>query len=337
MLKLNNVTVSYQNTPTVQNFSLDMKQGQIVSLVGESGSGKTTVIRAILGLLSSEGEIVDGSITFEGEDLLSYTPAQWRKLRGSEISMIFQDSMTSLNPTMRVGRQMCEGILRHQRVSRQEAQQISAELLGQVGLPNPELVAKRYPHTMSGGQRQRVMIAMAMACNPKILFADEPTTALDVTMQAQILDLMNHLKEKRGTSILLITHDLGVVAKMADRIAVMYAGKIVEYGDARQVFYRPSHPYTWGLLGAMPNLIQDVKSELYAIPGTPPDLYAPPKGCAFAARCPYAMEACLKEDPPEFACGQGHGSRCWLLDPRAPDVTPPEGIPPLPKGGSDHV
>ena len=257
--------------------------------------------------------------------------------RGKEFSMIFQDSMTSLNPTMRVGRQMCEGILRHQRVSRQEAQQISAELLGQVGLPNPELVAKRYPHTMSGGQRQRVMIAMAMACNPKILFADEPTTALDVTMQAQILDLMNHLKEKRGTSILLITHDLGVVAKMADRIAVMYAGKIVEYGDARQVFYRPSHPYTWGLLGAMPNLIQDVKSELYAIPGTPPDLYAPPKGCAFAARCPYAMEACLKEDPPEFACGQGHGSRCWLLDPRAPDVTPPEGIPPLPKGGSDHV
>ncbi len=160
---------------------------------------------------------------------------------------------------------------------------------------------------------------------------------LDVTMQAQILDLMNHLKEKRGTSILLITHDLGVVARMADRIAVMYAGKIVEYGGARQVFYQPSHPYTWGLLGAMPNLIQDVKSELYAIPGTPPDLYAPPKGCAFAARCPYAMEACLKEDPPEFVCGQGHGSRCWLLDRRAPDVTPPEGIPPLPKGGSCHV
>ena len=160
---------------------------------------------------------------------------------------------------------------------------------------------------------------------------------LGLLLGPQFLDLMNHLKEKRGTSILLITHDLGVVAKMADRIAVMYAGKIVEYGDARQVFYRPSHPYTWGLLGAMPNLIQDVKSELYAIPGTPPDLYAPPKGCAFAARCPYAMEACLKEDPPEFACGQGHGSRCWLLDPRAPDVTPPEGIPPLPKGGSDHV
>ena len=339
MLDVQDITVAYSSNaePTIEGFHLEMKPGEICSIVGESGSGKTTVIRSILGLLPSGGKVTKGDILFEGESLLQYSKKQWRELRGTQISMIFQDSMTSLNPTMRVGRQMCEGILRHQRVSRQEAQQISAELLGQVGLPNPELVAKRYPHTMSGGQRQRVMIAMAMACNPKILFADEPTTALDVTMQAQILDLMNHLKEKRGTSILLITHDLGVVAKMADRIAVMYAGKIVEYGDARQVFYRPSHPYTWGLLGAMPNLIQDVKSELYAIPGTPPDLYAPPKGCAFAARCPYAMEACLKEDPPEFACGQGHGSRCWLLDPRAPDVTPPEGIPPLPKGGSDHV
>ena len=286
----------------VRGVSFWLDAGETLSIVGESGCGKSVTIQTIMKLLPSP-----------------------------------PSSMTSLNPTMRVGRQMCEGILRHQKVSRQEAQRISVELLGQVGLPNPELAAKRYPHTMSGGQRQRVMIAMAMACSPKILFADEPTTALDVTMQAQILDLMNHLKETRGTSILLITHDLGVVARMADRIAVMYAGKIVEYGGARQVFYQPSHPYTWGLLGAMPNLIQDVKSELYAIPGTPPDLYAPPKGCAFAARCPYAMGACLKEDPPEFVCGQGHGSRCWLLDRRAPDVTPPEGIPPLPKGGNSHV
>ena len=322
----------------VRGVSFWLDAGETLSIVGESGCGKSVTIQTIMKLLPSPpSQIKSGAITYQGTDITHLSDKAMESYRGTELSMIFQDSMTSLNPTMRVGRQMCEGILRHQRVSRQEAQQISAELLGQVGLPNPELVAKRYPHTMSGGQRQRVMIAMAMACNPKILFADEPTTALDVTMQAQILDLMNHLKEKRGTSILLITHDLGVVAKMADRIAVMYAGKIVEYGDARQVFYRPSHPYTWGLLGAMPNLIQDVKSELYAIPGTPPDLYAPPKGCAFAARCPYAMEACLKEDPPEFACGQGHGSRCWLLDPRAPDVTPPEGIPPLPKGGSDHV
>ena len=322
----------------VRGVSFWLDAGETLSIVGESGCGKSVTIQTIMKLLPSPpSQIKSGAITYQGTDITHLSDKAMESYRGKEFSMIFQDSMTSLNPTMRVGRQMCEGILRHQRVSRQEAQQISAELLGQVGLPNPELVAKRYPHPMSGGQRQRVMIAMAMACNPKILFADEPTTALDVTMQAQILDLMNHLKEKRGTSILLITHDLGVVAKMADRIAVMYAGKIVEYGDARQVFYRPSHPYTWGLLGAMPNLIQDVKSELYAIPGTPPDLYAPPKGCAFAARCPYAMEACLKEDPPEFACGQGHGSRCWLLDPRAPDVTPPEGIPPLPKGGSDHV
>ena len=221
MLDVQDITVAYSSNaePTIEGFHLEMKPGEICSIVGESGSGKTTVIRSILGLLPSGGKVTKGDILFEGESLLQYSKKQWRELRGTQISMIFQDSMTSLNPTMRVGRQMCEGILRHQRVSRQEAQQISAELLGQVGLPNPELVAKRYPHTMSGGQRQRVMIAMAMACNPKILFADEPTTALDVTMQAQILDLMNHLKEKRGTSILLITHDLGVVAKMADRIA----------------------------------------------------------------------------------------------------------------------
>ena len=342
LLDVQNLRVSFDTyageVQAVRGVSFYIDKGETLAIVGESGCGKSVSIQTVMGLLPMPpARIKEGHIYYEGKDLTTLTDKQMENYRGKEFSMIFQDSMTSLNPTMRVGRQMCEGILRHQRVSRQEAQQISAELLGQVGLPNPELVAKRYPHTMSGGQRQRVMIAMAMACNPKILFADEPTTALDVTMQAQILDLMNHLKEKRGTSILLITHDLGVVAKMADRIAVMYAGKIVEYGDARQVFYRPSHPYTWGLLGAMPNLIQDVKSELYAIPGTPPDLYAPPKGCAFAARCPYAMEACLKEDPPEFACGQGHGSRCWLLDPRAPDVTPPEGIPPLPKGGSDHV
>ena len=338
MLEIKDLSVQYgKQASTIEHFNLSMKKGEIISVVGESGSGKTTVIRAVLGALAGGGRVSAGDIQFNGKSLLSNTKDEWRKLRGTRISMIFQDSMTSLNPTMRVGRQMCEGILRHQKVSRQEAQRISVELLGQVGLPNPELAAKRYPHTMSGGQRQRVMIAMAMACNPKILFADEPTTALDVTMQAQIVDLMNHLKEKRGTAILRITHDLGGVARMADRIAVMYAGKIVEYGGARQVFYQPSHPYTWGLLGAMPNLIQDVKSELYAIPGTPPDLYAPPKGCAFAARCPYAIEACLKEDPPEFVCGQGHGSRCWLLDRRAPDVTPPEGIPPLPKGGSCHV
>ena len=317
----------------VDRVSFALERGKTFGLVGNSGCGKTTLSRMITRVLKPSG----GRIRFEGEDIARLDRKGSRAYH-RRVQIIFQNPEASQDPSMRIRDSLLESMAIHRLgESREERMEKIRAALGQVGLPNPELVAKRYPHTMSGGQRQRVMIAMAMACNPKILFADEPTTALDVTMQAQILDLMNHLKEKRGTSILLITHDLGVVAKMADRIAVMYAGKIVEYGDARQVFYRPSHPYTWGLLGAMPNLIQDVKSELYAIPGTPPDLYAPPKGCAFAARCPYAMEACLKEDPPEFACGQGHGSRCWLLDPRAPDVTPPEGIPPLPKGGSDHV
>ena len=317
----------------VDRVSFALERGKTFGLVGNSGCGKTTLSRMITRVLKPSG----GRIRFEGEDI-ARLDRKGSRASHQRVQIIFQNPEASLDPSMRIRDSLLEAMAIHRLgESREERMEKIRAALGQVGLPNPELVAKRYPHTMSGGQRQRVMIAMAMACNPKILFADEPTTALDVTMQAQILDLMNHLKEKRGTSILLITHDLGVVARMADRIAVMYAGKIVEYGDARQVFYRPSHPYTWGLLGAMPNLIQDVKSELYAIPGTPPDLYAPPKGCAFAARCPYAMEACLKEDPPEFVCGQGHGSRCWLLDRRAPDVTPPEGIPPLPKGGSCHV
>ena len=320
----------------VNGLDLTIGKGESLGLVGETGAGKTTTALSVLRLIADPpGKIMGGEIWFEGEDMLQAKPARLREIRGSKISVIFQDPMTSLNPVYSVGDQIAEVIHQHEKCSKEEGRRKAGDMLEMVGIPRARY--DEYPHQFSGGMKQRVVIAMSIACSPELILADEPTTALDVTMQAQILDLMNHLKEKRGTSILLITHDLGVVAKMADRIAVMYAGKIVEYGDARQVFYRPSHPYTWGLLGAMPNLIQDVKSELYAIPGTPPDLYAPPKGCAFAARCPYAMEACLKEDPPEFACGQGHGSRCWLLDPRAPDVTPPEGIPPLPKGGSDHV
>ncbi len=318
----------------VRGVSFWLDPGETLSIVGESGCGKSVTVQTIMKLLPSPpSRIKDGAIFYQGQDITHLSDKAMEDYRGKEFSMIFQDSMTSLNPTMRVGRQLCEGILRHQKVTGEQARRTAIELLGQVGLPNPEQAFRRYPHTMSGGQRQRVMIAMAIACNPKILFADEPTTALDVTMQAQILDLMNGLKEKLGTSIILITHDLGVVAKMADRIAVMYAGKVVEYGDARQVFYNPCHPYTWGLLGAMPNLIQDVKSELYAIPGTPPDLYAPPQGCAFAARCPYAMGACLKEDAPEFVCSDGHISRCWLMDERAEEVKPPDGVPTLPRGG----
>ncbi|SBW10831.1 oligopeptide transporter subunit; ATP-binding component of ABC superfamily [uncultured Eubacteriales bacterium] len=339
LLDVRNLRVSFHTyageVKAVRGVSFWLDAGETLAIVGESGCGKSVTVQTIMKLLPSPpARIKDGAILYQGRDITRLTDKEMENYRGKEFSMIFQDSMTSLNPTMRVGRQMCEGILRHRKASREEAKHLAIELLGQVGLPNPEQAYRRYPHTMSGGQRQRVMIAMAIACNPKILFADEPTTALDVTMQAQILDLVNGLKARLGTSVLLITHDLGVVAKMADRIAVMYAGKVVEYGDARQVFYRPCHPYTWGLLGAMPNLIQDVKSELYAIPGTPPDLYSPPQGCAFAARCPYAMEACLKEDAPEFSCGEGHSSRCWLLDQRSEPVMPPEGIPELPRGGA---
>lgn len=318
----------------VRGVSFHLDQGETLAIVGESGCGKSVTVQTIMGLLPSPpSRIKSGEVLYAGKDLTKLSDREMESYRGKEFSMIFQDSMTSLNPTMRVGRQICEGILRHQKISVQQAKEKAIKLLRQVGISDPEATFKRYPHTMSGGQRQRVMIAMAVACNPKVLFADEPTTALDVTMQAKILDIMNTLKREEGTSILLITHDLGVVAKMADRIAVMYAGKVVEYGDSRQIFYSPAHPYTWGLLGAMPNLVQERKSELYTIPGSPPDLYSPPVGCAFAARCEYALEACVKEDAPNFSCESGHFSRCWLLDPRAPIVSPPEGIPHLTRGG----
>ena len=342
LLRVKDLRVSYHTyageVQSVRGISFDVNRGETLAIVGESGCGKSVTAKSIMGLILNPGEVKkDSQILFEGRNILDMKKKEWRQYRGKQCSMIFQDALTSLNPTMKVGKQIAENLIIHGLADKAQAAAKAVDLLRRVGIPNPEVRAKEYPHQFSGGMRQRAMIAIALACGPKLLIADEPTTALDVTIQAQIIDLMKDLQRETGTAIILITHDLGVVARMADRIAVMYAGKIVEYGGARQVFYQPSHPYTWGLLGAMPNLIQDVKSELYAIPGTPPDLYAPPKGCAFAARCPYAMGACLKEDPPEFVCGQGHGSRCWLLDRRAPDVTPPEGIPPLPKGGNSHV
>ena len=318
----------------VRGVSFHLDRGETLAVVGESGCGKSVSMQTIMKLLPSPPlRLKSGDVLFEGVNLAAYSDKQMEKLRGSEIAMIFQDSMTSLNPTMRVGRQMCEGILRHRQVGRAEAKKIAVQMLAQVGLPDPEQAYARYPHTMSGGQRQRVMIAVALACGPKILIADEPTTALDVTMQAQILDIMKALQQSRGTAILLITHDLGVVAKMADRICVMYAGEIMEAGTARQVFYEPAHPYTWGLLGSMPSLLTGAGADLYSIPGAPPDLYAPPEGCPFAARCAYAMECCLKEEPPAFGCGDGHTSRCWLRDERAPRVSPPAGAARPGKGG----
>ena len=321
----------------VRGVNFDLWRGRTLGIVGESGSGKSVTALSLIGLLDDNAKVT-GSIIMNGEELIGKTDEEMSEIRGERIAMVFQDPLSALTPMFTIGDQIAEGLITHHPdMSKQQIHDRCVELLDLVGIPQPEERLSSFPHQFSGGMRQRVMIAIAIANNPDVIIADEPTTALDVTIQAQILDVLAKAQKETGAAVVLITHDLGVVARMADRIAVMYAGKIVEYGGARQVFYQPSHPYTWGLLGAMPNLIQDVKSELYAIPGTPPDLYAPPKGCAFAARCPYAMEACLKEDPPEFVCGQGHGSRCWLLDRRAPDVTPPEGIPPLPKGGSCHV
>lgn len=295
----------------VRGVSFWLDAGETLSIVGESGCGKSVTIQTIMKLLPSPpSQIKSGAITYQGTDITHLSDKAMESYRGKEFSMIFQDSMTSLNPTMRVGRQMCEGILRHQRVSRQEAQQISAELLGQVGLPNPELVAKRYPHTMSGGQRQRVMIAMAMACNPKILFADEPTTALDVTIQAQILDLMKKLQKEDGSSILLITHDLGVVAEMCTRVIVMYAGKIVEMAPVEKLFATPSHPYTQGLIASVPKLGSGVK-VLPSIPGSVPDLASMPTGCRFAPRCKYATDKCRAQEPELLDISEDQKCRCW--------------------------
>ena len=313
MLQLKNVTVSYKNVPTVQNFNLDMKQGQIVSLVGESGSGKTTVIRAVLGLLAGGGVVSGGSITFEGKDLLSYNREEWRNLRGSEISMIFQDSGAMMNPTRKVGDVFVEYLRTHEKISKKDAWAKGCGMLEKMNLPSPDNVMKSYPFQLSGGQRQRVMIAMALVCKPEILIADEPTTALDVTIQAQILDLMNQLKKETGTSILFITHDLGVVAEVCDDVAVMYCGRVVERGDVKTIFANPSHPYTKGLLGSIPRL-GDAGKELKSIPGNVPNPKYMPKGCKFEPRCPYASEKCREEEPGFFQIEEGHISRCWLCE-----------------------
>ena len=335
LLTVENLAVSFQTyageVQAVRGVSFHVDRGETLAIVGESGCGKSVSMQSIMRLLPSPPSFVKhGKVLYKNQDILKKTDKEMEQYRGNEFAMIFQDSMTSLNPTMRVGKQMREGIRKHQNVSNAEAKKVAIDMLGKVGLPNPDKVYDRYPHTLSGGQRQRVMIAMAISCKPGILFADEPTTALDVTMQAQILDIMNHLKEETETSIILVTHDLGVVAKMADRIAVMYAGQIIEEGSARQIFYQPAHPYTWGLLGAMPDPTKIRGTELYSIPGTPPDLFAPPVGCAFAARCQYCMSACVKENPMEMMKEEGHRVRCWLLDPRAPKVEPPKDVIPAP-------
>lgn len=310
----------------IRGVNFDLKKGETLAIVGESGSGKSVTTKSIMKLLPpSNSEIKQGEILFEGKDLAKLSDKKMQKIRGKDISMIFQDPMTSLNPTMTIGKQIMEPLLKHQKLSKSEAKKKVIELLELVGIKNPEARFKQYPHQFSGGMRQRVVIAIALACNPKVLIADEPTTALDVTIQAQILDLMKGLQKKIDTSIIFITHDLGVVANVADRVAVMYGGKIIEIGTVDEIFYNPQHPYTWGLISSMPSL--DVRvEELYAIPGTPPDLLNPPKGDAFAPRNEYALKVDIEKEPPLFKVSDTHYAATWLLHPDAPKVEPPAVI-----------
>ena len=316
----------------VRGVSFSLRRGETLALVGESGCGKTVTCRAIMGLIPSSAHVDGGQILLCGDDLLKKPERALRRIRGGRIAMIVQDPMTALDPTMPVGRQIAETVRLHRRVSRAEAKRRALELLAQVGIDPPERRYRQYPHEFSGGQRQRIVIAIALSADPEILIADEPTTALDVTMQAQIIDLLRDLQGKLGTSILFITHDLGVVANVADRVAVMYAGKVVETGTADDVFYDPRHPYTWGLLASMPTLSTD-SPTLYAIPGTPPTLIAPEPGDAFAPRNPYALEADLMAEPPMFRVSDTHYAATWLLDPRAPKVEPPQALRGGAKGG----
>ncbi|WP_047151963.1 ABC transporter ATP-binding protein [Aneurinibacillus tyrosinisolvens] len=302
----------------VRGINFEVRKGETVGIVGESGCGKSVTAQSIMQLIPKPpAHYKQGQIVFNGQDLLKKKEKEMEKIRGNDIGMIFQDPMTSLNPTMKVGQQIAESLIKHQKLSRSEAHKRAVDALKLVGIPQPDKRANQYPHEFSGGMRQRAMIAVALACRPKLLIADEPTTALDVTIQAQILDLMRELQEKTGTSIILITHDLGVVAEMCDRVIVMYAGEVVESGTVDDIFYRPEHPYTKGLLQSVPRLDMNKNEPLKPIIGTPPDLVSPPVGCPFYARCDYAMHVCKDHKPQLENMGGQQFAACWLHHPMA--------------------
>lgn len=299
---------------SVDGVDIELKEGSTLGIVGESGSGKSVTALSVMGLLmGTTGKVVEGQILLDGRDITNLSAEERRKIRGNQISMIFQEPMTSLNPVMKIGDQLVEAIKMHQNKTKQEAREMAVEMLKKTGLPRVERIVNEYPFQLSGGQRQRVMIAMALVCNPKILIADEPTTALDVTIQAQIIDLMNHLKQEIGTSIMFITHDLGVVAETCDEVVVMYCGRVVEKGNVYDIFGQTAHPYTQGLLRSIPKLGEHVE-ELDSISGNVPNPKYMPKGCKFAPRCEHATERCREEEPGFFDLGNGHLSRCWLCE-----------------------
>ncbi len=329
VLEVKNLHISFDTfagkVHAIRGVNFDLHKGETLAIVGESGSGKSVTTRSIMRLLSNNANIDSGQILFKGNDLVKRSERDMQKIRGKDIAMIFQDPMTSLDPTMNIGNQVAESLRKHKKISKKDALASALELLRLVGIPNAEKRLKNYPHQFSGGQRQRIVIAIALICYPEVLIADEPTTALDVTIQAQIIDLMKEIQQKISTSIIFITHDLGVVANVADRVAVMYGGRIVEIGTADEIFYNPQHPYTWGLLSSMPTL--DTKGEeLYAIPGSPPDLLAPPTGDAFYPRNEFAMKIDAREVPPYFKLSDTHQAATWLLAPGAPKVTPPPEV-----------
>lgn len=336
VLSIEDLHISFQThagkVKAVRGIDLTVKKGETLAIVGESGSGKSVTAKSIIGLLPKQNaDIEKGKIMFGGKDLLTLNKKELNQVRGSDITMIFQDPMTSLNPTMKVGKQVVESAIKHRKIGKKRASELALELFELVEIPNPKERLEQYPHQFSGGMRQRVVIAMALACNPKLLIADEPTTALDVTIQAQILDLLKHIQEEIGTSIIFITHDLGVVANIADSVAVMYAGRIVEKGTVEEIFYKPTHPYNHGLLKSMPNM--DMSGQLYSIPGSPPDMANPPKGDAFAPRNDYALAIDYEEQPPMFHISDTHAAATWLLHPQAPpiDLAAVQGSSPLEK------
>ncbi|MEE7879158.1 ABC transporter ATP-binding protein [Clostridioides difficile] len=326
LLEVNNLSVSFKveegEVQAVRNVSFNLKKGETLAIVGESGCGKSVLCKSLMRILPYNGYIKNGEVLLKSSDLVKKSEKEMEDIRGKNISMIFQDPMTSLNPTISIGKQIAEAVIIHQGISKSEAKKRAIELIELVGIDNPEKRFKQFPHHFSGGMRQRIVIAIALACNPDVLIADEPTTALDVTIQAQIIDLIKDLQHKIGLSIIFITHDLGVVATIADRIAVMYAGKIVEIGTVEDIFYDPRHPYTWGLLGSLPTL--DSQDEyLYNIPGMTPNLLNPPKGDAFAIRNKNALKIDYEKEPPMFKINDTHSAATWLLHPDAPEVDVP--------------
>ena len=317
LLEVKNLHVSFftpaGEVKAVNGISYDVDYDEVMGIVGESGSGKSVEAYSIIGLLQSPGKVMEGSITLEGEDMLAKTPSEMVDYRGSQVAMIFQNPMTCLNPVYSIGNQLTEALRAHDKsISKEAADKRAMEMLEQVGINNVEKRMKQYPHELSGGMRQRIMIAMGLICHPKLLIADEPTTALDVTIQAQILELMKELQKKNHMGIIFITHNLGVVAEVCDKVSVMYAGKMVEQGPVDEIFYEPGHPYTMGLLRSMPRVDAESYERLIPIEGSPVDMLNPPEGCPFAPRCEHAMKVCLQKMPPYVELGDNHRAACWL-------------------------